>query len=109
MAHEKYQTCIDACYTCAAACDHCATACLTEPDPGSMADCIKADLDVADACRSAAAAMARGSDYVKEICGACASLCEKCADVCDKYEADHCKKCAQACRDCAAECRKMAA
>ncbi len=109
MAHEKYQSCIDACYTCATSCDHCSTACLTEPDPGSMADCIKADLDVAQACRLAAAAMARGSDCVPQICGFCAEICEYCAKICDKYDAEHCKKCAQDCRDCAAECRKMAA
>lgn len=108
MAHHKYQQCIDACYTCAAACDHCATACLTEPDPGKMADCIRLDLDCADICRLAAAAMARNSDNVAAFCRLCAEICDKCAKECDAYDHDHCKECAEACRKCAEECRKMA-
>lgn len=109
MSHKKFSPCIDACYTCAAACDHCATACLSEPDPSMMADCIRSDLDCADVCRLAAAAMARGSDSMKEICALCADLCDRCATECEKHDHDHCQECAKACRDCANECRKMAA
>lgn len=109
MSHEKYHACIEACYTCAASCDHCATACLSEPDPGSMIRCIKTDLDTAQVCRLAAAAMARDSDFVAEICRLCAHVCEACAEICDQHDFDHCKQCAKACQACAAECRKMAA
>lgn len=109
MSHQKYASCIDACYSCAAACDHCATACLLGPDPSMMADCIRTDLDCADFCRLAASSMARGSDFAAAICALCADICDKCADECDKHEHDHCKECAKACRDCAEECRKIAA
>ena len=109
MSHEKYQSCIDACYRCATACDHCAVSCLEESNVSKMADCIRMDLDCADVCRFAAAAMARGSDFAAQICNLCAEICEKCAEICDQYEHQHCKDWANECRRCAEECRKMAA
>ena len=108
MAHQQHQSCIDACDACAAACDHCATACLSESNVAQMAECIRNDMDCADVCRLAPAAMARGSRHVKDICALCASLCEACAAECEKHEHEHCKQCAEACRACAAECRAMA-
>lgn len=109
MSHEKFAACIEACYRCAATCDHCATACLQEPDPKMLVDCVRSDLDCAEVCRIATAAMARGSDSVAQICRLCAELCDKCATECEKHKHDHCKECAKACRDCAEECRKIAA
>jgi hypothetical protein len=109
MAHEEFRSCIDACYACAAACDHCASACLSESDPGSMANCIKLDIDCAEICRLAAGYMARGSAQARRICAVCAEICEACAAECDKFTHDHCRECAQACRRCAEECRRMAA
>lgn len=107
MAHERYRSCIDACYACAAECDHCATACLYEPDPKTMAECVKLDIDCAEVCRYAAGAMARDSQCVAQICGLCAEICDRCGAECEKHNTDHCQACAVACRRCADECRRM--
>lgn len=109
MAHEKYQSCIDACYECAAACDHCATACLNEDDVKAMARCVALDIDCAQACRTAAASMARDSEFAQQICKLCADICEACGKECAQHKYDHCQECARACETCAEECRKMAA
>jgi hypothetical protein len=108
MAHQQYTSCIEACNDCAAACNHCATACLQEPDVKLMARCIALDMECADVCRLAAAAMARGDKHVQAICGLCADVCQTCGDECAKHKPDHCKACAQACHRCADECRRMA-
>jgi hypothetical protein len=108
MAHEQYQSCIDACYACATACDHCAVSCLQESDPKPMARCIALDMDCAQICRLAAGYMARGSEMAGMICQACAEVCDACADECAKHAMSHCKECEQACRRCAEECRRMA-
>lgn len=108
MTHEKYATCIEACYQCAAACDHCATSCLNEDDVKMMARCIALDVDCADICRMAAAFMARNSEYAAAICSLCADICQACGDECAKHGASHCQACARACHRCAEECRKMA-
>lgn len=108
MAHEKYQSCIDACYSCATMCDHCAAACLAENDVKMMARCIALDMDCAQICRMAASYMARGSEFVKDLCNLCAQVCQACGEECAKHKADHCQACAEACRRCADECRRMA-
>ena len=107
MAHQQYQTCIDACNGCAAACNYCAAACLQEPDVQSMARCIALDMECADVCRLAAASMARGDEHVQAICALCADICQACGDECTKHPMDHCQECAEACRRCADECRRM--
>ena len=114
MSHEKFKSCIDACYACASECDHCATACLQEDDVKKMAKCIQLDRYCADICRMAASFMAKadgfgGEKYARQLCGLCAAICEDCGAECDKHDEEHCKKCAEACRKCAEECRKMAA
>ena len=108
MTQNRYMNCIIACYRCAAACDHCSVACLSEEDPSAMSDCIRADMDCAQICRLAAAAMARNSDFVSSIWRLCAEICDACASICEKYEHDHCQDCAKACRACADECATMA-
>lgn len=107
MPHQQFQSCIDACYECARACDHCAASCLQEADPKMLARCIAIDIDCAEVCRLAAAAMSRGSELVSTLCVACAEACDACAEECEKHSMDHCKECAQACRRCADECRRM--
>lgn len=107
MAHQQYQSCIDACYDCAAACDHCATSCLQEQDVKMMARCIALDMDCAQICRLAASYMARGSAMASAIWQVCADVCDACADECAKHQMGHCQECAQACRRCADECRRM--
>lgn len=109
MAHDKHRSCIEACYKCAATCDHCATACLKEENVAEMSRCIALDMDCAQICRTAAAFMARDSEFAKVYCGLCADICEACGDECAKHEHKHCQECADACRKCAEECRRMAA
>lgn len=107
--HDKFKSCIEACYACAAACDHCAAACLQEQDVEAMARCIALDMDCAQICRLAAAYMARGSEFAKAVCQLCAEVCQACGDECAKHQMAHCQECAQACYRCAEECRQMAA
>ncbi|MEW5888655.1 MAG: four-helix bundle copper-binding protein [Pseudomonadota bacterium] len=108
MAHEQFQSCIDACYACADACDHCAASCLQEQDVKALARCIRLDMDCAQICRLAAAYMARGSELAGAICELCARVCETCGEECARHPMSHCQTCAQACRRCADECRRMA-
>lgn len=109
MPHEKFTTCIDACNACAVACNHCAASCLQEQDVKAMARCIALDIDCAEICLLAAAAMSRGSEQAKAICTACAEVCRVCGDQCARHPMEHCQRCAQACRRCAEECSRMAA
>lgn len=107
MPHESMQACIDACNECATACDHCASACLQEQDMKSLARCIALNVDCAEICRTAAAFMARGSEFAEAICAACADICDACGEECERHDMDHCRQCAAACRKCAGECRRM--
>lgn len=108
MPHQQFTSCIEACNQCAIACGHCAAECLKEPDPKAMARCIALDIDCADACRFAVAAMSRASECSGTICAMCAEICDTCAEECEKHPMDHCRDCAAACRRCADECRRMA-
>lgn len=74
-----------------------------------MARCIAVDMDSAAICQLAVAAMARGSEHAKAICGLCADICQSCGDECAEHEMEHCQQCAKACHQCAQECGKMAA
>jgi hypothetical protein len=74
-----------------------------------MAHCIALDIDCAQICALAAAAMSRGSEHSQAICTLCADMCQSCADECVKHQMAHCQQCAQACQDCAKECRNMVA
>lgn len=103
-----FAACIEACNACAMECSHCASACLQEPDVKMMARCISLDMDCTAICQLAAAAMARGSDFVQQICKVCAEVCLACADECGKHKHEHCRRCAEACRRCAEECNRMA-
>ena len=108
MPHQPYNACIEACNACAVACNHCAISCLHETDVKMMAKCIALDIDCAQICALAAAAMARGSVHAKAICALCADICQSCGDECAKHDMAHCQECAKACHQCAQECRKMA-
>ena len=110
----ELEDCLKACNDCATNCEHCATACLREDDVAMMARCIELDRFCADACRLAAAFIARtgnGTDpkVVQGACLYCAEVCDLCARECAKHQHAHCQACAEACRRCAAECRTMAA
>ncbi|HVL10618.1 MAG TPA: four-helix bundle copper-binding protein [Burkholderiaceae bacterium] len=106
MALQQFQSCVEACQRCALACDHCAASCLQETDPKAMARCIALDIDCAEICRLATAAMARDSEFAAAICATCAEICDECGDECARHQASHCQECAQACRTCADECRR---
>jgi len=108
MSNDQFRACINACYACAAACDNCSTACLQEEDVKMMARCIALDMDCAQICRTAAAFMARGSDFAVELCRQCAAVCTACGEECGKHQMDHCQACAEACRRCAEACLSMA-
>lgn len=108
MAQQKYNACIEACNTCAVACNYCAVSCLREQDVKMMARCIALEMDCAQICALAAAALARGSEHVKAICGLCADICKSCGNECAKHKMEHCQECAKACNQCEQECRKMA-
>lgn len=109
MHPQKFNACIEACNACAVACNHCAASCLQETDVKMMAHCIALDMDCAQICALAAAAMSRGSEHSKAICTLCADMCQSCGDECAKHPMAHCQQCAKACLKCAEECRKMVA
>lgn len=108
MSREEFRACIEACYACAAACDQCAAACLKEEDVKMMARSIATDTDCADICRTAAALMARSSEFAQQVCKLCAQICKACTEECAKHKAEHCQVCAQACTRCADACSQMA-
>lgn len=112
MSHQTFKACIEACNACVVACNHCAASCLQEPDVKMMARCIALDMDCAQICALAVAAMARGSEHAKAICTLCADICEACGAECAKHAGHgmaHCQACAEACNACAKECRQMSA
>lgn len=105
MAHEQYQTCIEACLACANQCKQCETACLNENKGKDMVHGFDlARKDCAQVCTLAAEMMARGSKYTQEICALCAKVCREHAS-----HMEHCKWCADACTRCATECEKIVA
>lgn len=107
MAHQPFESCLEACNQCAAACHRCVTACLQEPDPRSMARCIALDLDCAAICELAAGVIARASEHAQAVCSLCADICESCGEECARHPLDQCRQCAEQCRHCAEECRRM--
>jgi hypothetical protein len=108
MSHQKFTACIEACHACIVACSHCATSCLQEPDVSKMVQCITQDIDCAEMCALAVAAMSRGSAHAQAICNLCATICKACGDECAKHPMEHCQHCAKACHRCAEEWLNMA-
>lgn len=108
MLSQQEIECLRLCNECAAACFECASACLKEPDVTPMARCIALDMECADLCQLAAAAMARGDAHKKAVFSLCADVCKACGDECAKHAMDHCKRCADACKKCAESLRSMA-
>ncbi|MGV3743202.1 MAG: four-helix bundle copper-binding protein [Burkholderiaceae bacterium] len=108
MAHQLFQSCIEACDTCADACDGCAIACLQEQEVSMMVRAVALSMDCAQLCRMASGYMARQSEMAGPVCQLCADVCYACGDECGKYASEHCQECAAACRRCAEECLQMA-
>ena len=73
-----------------------------------MASCIALDIDCAELCAAASAAMARESVHAQALCKLCATVCQSCANECAKHRMAHCQACAKACTECALACQKMA-
>lgn len=96
---------------CAWACTETATHCLEMGGKHADPQHIKTLLDCAEACRTAADFMARGSTLHGEACLLCADACLACAESCEAIDPDDAtmKACAEACRRCEASCRPMAA
>ena len=101
-----HQDCIDICHRCAADCYHCLSEMAGMESPN---ECPKCCIDCSTLCQTAAALMAAGSPYFKEICRLCAEACERCAAACAEHDHDHCQRCAASSRRCAEACRSMAA
>lgn len=108
MMNLKYGSCIEACRQCATACNLCFGACLKEEDAGDLSRCMALDIDCAQACQMAAAAMERDSELAPQVCSLCADICQACEDECARHPMEHCRSCAEACGRCAYECRRMA-
>lgn len=108
MAPHPFLSCIDACNDCTTACNECTAACLHEGDVRMMARCIALDMDCAQACHTAASAMARGSELAAAFCALCTEVCRTCGEECSAHAREHCRRCAEACRRCAEECRRVA-
>lgn len=106
---ETFNASLAALNDCATLCDLCAAACLKEKESHNLIDCIRSDLDCADACRTTSALLARGSDSVAVLCKACAEVCARCAEHCEMHDYEHCRVCAKACRRAQEECEAIAA
>ncbi len=104
---------IDAASECAVVCSACASACLSEPDAGSMAQCVRDDLDCADLCGVTARHLARlnASDrqLTLAVLAACIEACVQCAGSCAPHRDhhEHCRLCEQACNRCEAACQAL--
>ena len=107
MAHQQYESCIEACFRCASACSYSATAGMHQENPKPMVRYIALAMDCADLCMLAATLMARGSAQVERICKLCIEICAACSAECTKGRTDYCQASAAACRHCADECRRM--
>jgi hypothetical protein len=113
MAHEldpDLQACIDECVLCQRVCLETANHCLELGGEHAEAAHIRALLDCAEICATAAGFMLRDSPLHGAVCGACASACERCAESCEALpDADEqMLACAETCRRCAESCRSMA-
>lgn len=106
--------CIEACFDCEQSCIACADACLGEEMVQQLTQCIRLNLDCADACRAAGSMATRrtGSNEMTlrimlEACGlACRTCGEECASHAQQHE--HCAICAEACRECERLCHEAA-
>jgi hypothetical protein len=99
MAQPQYQACLDTYKECIERCEDCA---YNRCAPGNMATCTRLCIDCGAVCSTCITLLSRGSEFVAELCDACAGECEKHPNM------DHCRRCAEACRRCAEQCRSVA-
>lgn len=104
MAHQRYQTFLDAITHCALECKACADL-YQERSPDLAELC----LDCADLCWICAAALLnRGPRFVALITQACADLCDACARACAGCAEQVAQSCITACDQVVAEYRQTA-
>lgn len=103
------QGCMENCQECHALCLRTIQHCLALGGPHAEAAHIAALMDCAEACRSSADFMLRGSAMHGAVCGVCADACRACEVSCRKLANEGLmKECADACRACAESCEQMA-
>lgn len=109
MFGEKLKKCMQLCRACGDICEESFyNHCLVEGGAHTESAHARIMADCVDICRTAASAMARGSDMHKVICGACADICQACAESCAALKGDkEMQACAEACHACAIVCREM--
>jgi hypothetical protein len=102
--------CIEECYDCAQACTACADACLGEKDVAKLTQCIRLNLDCADACAVTGAIASRRTGANEQVIAllltACETACRLCGEECERHAGmhAHCRVCAEACRRCERAC-----
>lgn len=101
---DVYSELVESLENCVAACNNCASSCLNEDNVRSMAECIKLNLDCADACHLTLKLLARDSNHAMAVVELCKDICAECAAECEKHEQDHCRQCAKACQRCEMNC-----
>lgn len=114
-AGDALVNCIDACFDCAQTCIPCADGCLGEKGVPGLSQCIRLNLDCADACAATGSALTRRTHtnpaLIRRMTETCAELCRACADECERHAEEHrrCRICAEACRACAAAATSLGA
>jgi len=109
LTSPEMQQCIENCTNCHNICVQTIDHCLRMGGKHVEAAHIKSLLDCADACRTSADSMLRGSALYKQVCGVCTDACTRCAESCAQFGEDaQMKACAEQCRRCAASCTEMA-
>jgi hypothetical protein len=108
--NDAMRTAIDDAQTCATICWETVSHCLSLGGPHAEATHIRSLIDCAEACRSAADSMARGSEIHGRVCGVCAEACRRCAESCERVDAqdEQMRLCMEACRRCEHSCAQMA-
>ncbi len=106
-AHDRMQSCIDACGYCHETCLQTAmTHCLEVGGKHVEAGHFRLMINCSEICQAAANLMLSGSDFSARLCALCADLCDACAESCEAI--GDMDRCVEACRECADSCRKMA-
>jgi hypothetical protein len=106
--------CLEACFDCEQSCIACADACLGEDKVKQLTQCIRLDLDCADACRAAGSMASRrtGSNELglRTMLEACGMACRACGEECARHASqhEHCAICAQSCQVCEDLCHEAA-
>lgn len=114
ITNDALVRCIEACFDCQQGCIACSDACLGEDMVLQLTQCIRLNLDCADACMAAGALASRrtGSNEqtLRMMLEVCALACRNCGDECAVHaqQHEHCAICSDACRTCERLCMEAA-